>query len=66
VQFLLREITRRGMRRWRQGDHYAWGIAAAAAWMLRRALREPQPQTLFIRRGESLFIGPARPPRQSG
>jgi hypothetical protein len=58
VDYLLRRLVRTSMRRGLAGEHWAWLLLGATAWVLRRALRPPGPVVLStpIERGERLLI----------
>jgi hypothetical protein len=62
MDYLLRTVMRQGFRRFRDGDHFAWAVVAACAFLLRRAMRPEAPHTVVLGRGESLLIGPADAP----
>lgn len=62
MDLILRFAMRQGFRRFRDGDHFAWAVLAACAYLLRRAIRADPPTTLLMRRGESFVISPADSP----
>ena len=63
VERLLRTLTRQGFRRGFRGGHPAWFVAAAAAWMVTRALRREDDVAYrtVLRPGEGLIVTTARP-----
>jgi|HubBroStandDraft_1064217.scaffolds.fasta_scaffold1341681_2 hypothetical protein len=43
MDYLLRRLLRAALRRGRQGEHWAWFVLAAGAYVLQRARRRQDP-----------------------
>jgi hypothetical protein len=65
VDLVLRFVMQRGFRRFREGDHFAWAVIAACAYLLRRTMRPEPPATLVIGRDDRLVISAADAPAPS-
>jgi hypothetical protein len=57
IDALLRRATRTGMRRGLSGEHWAWFLIAAAAYVLRRARRpDERTERIDLRPGERYVV----------
>jgi hypothetical protein len=57
VDRLLRRLSRTGLRRAMAGEHWAWVVIAAAAFILRRARsREDRVTSIDLHPGESYLV----------
>ncbi|MGH9045616.1 MAG: hypothetical protein ACRDVP_12475 [Acidimicrobiales bacterium] len=68
VDYLLRRLVGISARRGFRGEHWAWFLAAAGFFALRRLIRKPEP-VVYSRRltaGEGLMLSLRAPGQRSG